>query len=414
MKISAAFQKLYTFIGVASGNGLATAVSFISTVVLARSFSNETFVLINTMLLLGGTISVAGGGIDSAATRLISANRSNEQYVHEICIGALRGRLFLTMLGVLVCLPFVYGISSRSSFSHLELILFFLFCAMSFSGLAYSLIYPVAVGAFRTAFIRQISVQLSFLLLFFASTALSAQWIIIYGPFVIIILVGSFAAKIFKRGGSIKIPPAFKSLAVKLSVGAIIYAAYERIDLYTLSYLWPEEASDYAVASRFAGGMILLSSAFTAISLPKASSAGSARELMGIFFGFKYHLVLIVLVSILAAFASWLMIPFIFGPEFIGAPRYASFIIMQFPIISLYMVFVFGLTQLGDHNWQIHISLILLFSKVIFVPLMYYDPIFAAISNPAAQVIASVFIAHKVKLLLNSPPGTYRQSSEPL
>lgn len=396
---------LASFAGVASGNAVATAISFLGTIVLARGLSEGDFVLVNTIVLIGMTISVAGGGVDSAASRMIAARSAAPDCVEHINRAAARWRTVILFGGWLVAVPFLQKIAADAGYSFGKSVIMLLSCTIIFSGLAFVIIKPLAQGRYLSVFLQQVSVQISILGIFLAAALTRNVDIVLYSLPVLIIWMGFLVWLSLVKSDDPAEEINFNEVAKKLTIGSIFYALFDKIDVYFISYVHPDLAAEYAVAARFAGSMVLISSAYSAIVLPSASRTKSFTQIMEVMGHYKTHLMAVTGFTFVCAVLSWFAIPILFGSNFAEAPLYASLMLMQFPVISAYIILVFGLTNIGKLEWQVNLGAILVLCKIVVLPVMYFYPVVGAISGAVAHLVGAGYMFAKAKGLEGVRPA---------
>lgn len=388
---------LASFAGVASGNAVATAISFLGTIVLARGLAEADFVLVNTIVLIGMTISVAGGGVDSAASRMIAARSAAPDCVEYINRSAARWRTVILLGGWLVAVPFLQKIASDAGYSFAKSIVMLFSCAAIFSGLAFVIIKPLAQGRYLNVFLQQFSVQISIFGIFLTAAFTKNVDIVLYCLPVLIVWMGFLVWLSLEKGDDPAEKINFYEVAKKLTIGSIFYALFDKIDVYFISYVHPDLAAEYAVAARFAGSMVLISSAYSAIVLPSASRTKSFEQIMQVMGHYKTHLIAVTGFTLVCAVVGWFAIPILFGPNFAEAPLYASLMLMQFPVIAAYIILVFGLTNIGKLEWQVNLGAILVLCKIVVLPVMYFYPIVGAVSGAIAHLVGAGYMFAKAR-----------------
>ncbi|WP_430387134.1 hypothetical protein [Blastomonas fulva] len=388
---------LASFAGVASGNAVATAISFLGTIVLARGLAEGDFVLVNTIVLIGMTISVAGGGVDSAASRMIAAQSAAPDCVEYINRSAARWRTVILFGGWLVAVPFLQKIAADAGYSFGKSVVMLFSCAVIFSGLAFVIIKPLAQGRYLSVFLQQVSVQVSIFCIFLAAALTNNVDIILYSLPFLIVWIGFLTKFSVTKGGELKEGVNFNEVAKKLTIGSVFYAVFDKIDVYFISYVHPDLAAEYAVAARFAGSMVLISSAYSAIVLPAASRSRSFVDILEVMAHYKTHFLAVVAFTLVCAVLGWFAIPILFGAKFAYASIYAALMLIQFPVISFYIILVFGLTNIGKLQWQVNLGAILVLCKIVVLPVMYFYPIVGAISGAIAHMVGACYMFAKAK-----------------
>lgn len=390
---------LASFAGVASGNAIATAISFLGTIVLARGLAEGDFVLVNTIALIGMTISVAGGGVDSAASRLIAARSAAPGSVEYINRSAAKWRTVILFGGWIIAVPFLQKIAADAGYSFGKSVVMLLSCAVIFSSLAFVIIKPLAQGRYLNVFLQQISVQISIFCIFVIAAFMKNVDFILYSLPFLILWMGFLTRLSLVKNGEPTENINFNEVAKKLTIGSIFYALFDKIDVYFISYVHPDLAAEYAIAARFAGSMVLISSAYSAIVLPSASRTKSFAEILEVMAHYKTHLIAVVAFTLVCVGLGWVAIPILFGAKFAAAPLYAALMLMQYPVICFYIILVFGLTNVGKLEWQVRLGAILVLCKIVVLPVMYYYPIVGAVSGAIAHLVGASYMFAKAKSL---------------
>lgn len=396
------------FLGVIAGNGAATALSFGTSIFAARGLNAQQFVLLNTILTIGTMISVAGGGIDSAAARQAAQRSGDVDFVRNLVRVATRWRLVVAMVSFSLSAPLVITVAKAAGLSTWLALVGAFASTFTLTFLACALIEPLAKGQFRAYAFRQLAV---YLVLFVGTSLLfvgAGIREILLLPFVSL-LIG--CALLYRSTGcslSAAAPPGFRSLVYSLGAASILYAILDRVDTYGVVLAQPSAvAAEYSIAVRFAGGMTLISGAFSAFLLPRVTKAQSAEELLAIIREHRLHWLIVAASAILAALVSYPMIYLLFGREHAGAAAIASILILQYPVLAAYIPIIVGMTHLGTRRWQIVLPLILLAVKIAFLPLAYISPLLLAVGAPMAHAVGGIYVYSRLRSLRTAPdtPG---------
>lgn len=399
------------FLGVIAGNGAATALSFGTSIFAARGLNAQQFVLLNTILTIGTMISVAGGGIDSAAARQAAQQSGDGGFVRNLVRVATRWRLIVAIVAFPLSAPLLLTVAKAAGVS-IGLALVGAFAStFALTVLACALIEPQAKGQFRTYALRQLSVYL----VMFIGTGL-----LFVGADIREILLLPFASLLIgclllhrSTGWSLAAvaPPGFRSLVYYLGAASILYAILDRVDTYGVVLAQPSDiAAEYSIAVRFAGGMALISSAFSAFLLPRVTQAQSADELLAIIKEHRLHWLIVAAGAALAALMSYPMIYLLFGREHAGAAAIASILIVQYPVLAAYIPIIVGMTHLGTRRWQIVLPLILLTVKIAFLPLAYVSPLLLALGAPIAHAVGGGYVYSRLRSLRTTSDASGRDA----
>lgn len=392
------------FLGVIAGNGAATAISFSTAVVAARVLEQSDFVLYNTLILMGAMVSVAGGGIDSSTTRLVASSKHDQTSIQNLLRLAttLRGLLALIIIPCLV--PLIYKIADKSQFG-LSWSLFGLFSfVLHATLLACYTIEPQANGNFLKFSMRQAIVYLylfaSIIIVLFGAP----PEFLLFAPIISATAIGILLCKSLNYKFKHTVPPGYRELAAYLTAASIIYAILDRLDTYIVVATQATTiAAEYSIAARYAGGMALIGSAFTAYILPRASQATSPHDITMIQRRHLPHWLIVLAVAIFASFISFHAMFWIFDIKSWMAASIATIIIFQYPIMAAYIGVVIGLTNLTSRRTQVVLPILMLVTKLLFLPLVFISPILLAIGTPLAHLAGAAYIYWKLIELKKSP-----------
>ena len=388
------------FVGVIAGNGAATGISFATAVVAARVLSQSDFVVYNTLALMGAMVSVAGGGVDSSTTRMVANSTKDRESILNLIRIATALRLTLAFILLPLLVPFLYKIALSSQFGYQWTFIGLVGFVLHATLLSCFTIEPQATGAFLQNSVRQATVYLYIFLsvvLVFMGAPIE---ILMIAPLLSAVVLIAVISKSLNFRLKFSIPSGYRELATYLTVASIIYALIDRLDTYAVvATQTTAVAAEYSIAARYAGGMALIGSAFTAYILPKVARATNVDEILYELSQHKKHWFIVLVVAIFASSVSYYAIKLIFNLESLRAATISAIIIFQYPIMAAYIGLVIGLTNLTDRRVQVILPVFMLAVKIAFLPLVLISPVMLALGTPLAHLAGGAYIFVKMRNL---------------
>lgn len=385
------------------GNGIGTAINLALSVLLARRLGPAEFVLASMLMLAVPLVSIAAGGVDSTAVRLLAEGESAGPVVRR----AVLWRAPLTQ--VTACAIALLAWTAADEVDVSGWLVLGVACAVALAGTVYAplMILPQAAQRYGTMSFRQLVVTAGFGAAALAGALASdvklmaVAQIVCAGLICIVVAVmigRTRLAEFVARGGlSADSRKKFDRWALAAVPSALAFVAFDRVDIFiAAARLGPEPAAALAVALRYSAGIALFSGALAGVALPLTARVRSANEFRGVLVSLRRELLTVVLAAVAAGGAAYVVIPVVFGPGFDSAPSLSVILLCEVPLLVWQVPAAFAFVALGHPAWQLQHMLLMLVTKVLLLVLLPANVYVLAASGAVAYAVGLVFVVARL------------------